>query len=126
LFDKLTILGIKAERFTDEAKLLHVRAELASLERARAAAFPDMPEVTELVRQLCEVNEALGQVEDDIRWCEREGDFGPAFVELARSVYRHNDRRWALKRQIDGLLGSRLVEEKEFSVGSTDGPGNPL
>jgi hypothetical protein len=79
-----------------------------------------------LLRQLRPVNEALEQVEDDIRRCEREGDFGPAFVELARSVYRHNDRHWTLKRQIDALLGSRLVEEKEFSAGSTDGPGNRL
>jgi len=116
LFDKITILGIKTERFTDEAKLRHVCAELASLERARAAAFPDLPEVAELVQQLREVNQTLWQVEDDIRRCEREGDFGPPFVELARSVYRHNDRRWALKRQIDALLGSRLVEEKEYGA----------
>jgi hypothetical protein len=47
-------------------------------------------------------------------------------VVLARSVYRHNDRRWALKQQINELLGSRLVEEKEFSAGSTDGPGDRL
>jgi hypothetical protein len=67
LFDKITILGIKAERFTDSAKLRHVRAELASLERARAAAFPDLPELAEMVCQLREVNETLWQVEDDIR-----------------------------------------------------------
>jgi hypothetical protein len=63
------------------------------------------------------------QVADDIGACERHGDRGPVFVGLARSVYRHNDRRWALKRQIDELLGSRLVEEKEYAAGATGRSG---
>jgi hypothetical protein len=54
-------------------------------------------------------------VEDLLRRCEREGDFGPGFVELARSVYRHNDRRTALKRQVNQLLASHLVEEKDYT-----------
>jgi len=62
------------------------------------------------------VNEILWVIEDDIRVCERNGDFGPRFIELARSVYRNNDRRSALKRQINELLGSRIVEEKEYAA----------
>jgi hypothetical protein len=122
LLDKITILRIKAERFTDGAKLRHVRAELACLERVRAEAITDAPAVAELEQRLRAINEALWQVEDDIRACEQAGDFGPAFVELARSVYRHNDRRWALKRQIDKLLGSHVVEEKEYTAGPAGGP----
>jgi hypothetical protein len=60
------------------------------------------------------VNETLWRIEDDLRRCERAEDFGPAFVELARSVYQTNDRRAALKRQINALLGSEIVEEKGY------------
>jgi hypothetical protein len=60
------------------------------------------------------VNEALWAVEDDVRRCERAGDFGERFVALARDVYRHNDRRAALKRRINDALGSPLVEEKHY------------
>ena len=66
--------------------------------------------------ELRAVNEALWRIEDDIRLCERAGDFGPRFVELARSVYRTNDRRSELKRRINELLGSGLVEEKSYAA----------
>ncbi len=54
----------------------------------------------------------LESVEDEIRRCEGEGDFGPKFVELARPVYKNNDHRAELKRKINELLGSAIVEEK--------------
>jgi hypothetical protein len=72
-------------------------------------------ELRGLAAELKATNEALWQVEDDLRACERRQDFGPRFVELARSVYRHNDRRAELKRRINELLGSRLMEEKSYS-----------
>jgi hypothetical protein len=53
--------------------------------------------------------------EDEIRGCERTGDFGPKFVELARSVYHNNDHRAALKRLINVLLGSKIIEEKSYA-----------
>jgi hypothetical protein len=59
--------------------------------------------------------------EDDLRDCERAGDFGVRFVELARSVYRHNDRRAALKARVNELLGSRLREEKSYAPYPGDG-----
>jgi hypothetical protein len=61
---------------------------------------------------LKEVNGQLWQIEDDIRLCERDQDFGPRFIGLARAVYRTNDRRSVLKRAINDLLGARFVEEK--------------
>ena len=115
LIDKITILEIKAERIEHEEKLKNVRIELEVLEKARDAAIVSSSELSELANQLKAVNEALWEIEDDIRDCERNGDFGPKFIELARSVYRSNDRRAALKRQINELLGSKLVEEKSYS-----------
>jgi len=57
----------------------------------------------------------LWNIEDEIRICEKAGDFGQKFVELARSVYQQNDRRSAIKRQINDLLGSAIVEEKSYA-----------
>ncbi|HUY90884.1 MAG TPA: tetratricopeptide repeat protein [Pirellulales bacterium] len=115
LLDKLTILEIKSERIADPAKLANVGAELATLVAARDRAIPDSAELAELCGQLKSVNLALWDVEDEIRLCERDKNFGARFVELARSVYRHNDRRAALKRQINELLGSKLIEEKDYA-----------
>ena len=115
LLDKIAILQIKAERMTDPRKLSNVRAELDTLTETRNATIPTTPELEEPIQQLKSVNEALCEIEDRIRLCERTGDFGPRFIELARSVYQRNDERAAIKRQINELRGSRLVEEKEYS-----------
>ncbi len=114
LIDKITILEIKTERIADAAKVANVRVELETLAAGRDAALPSSTQLTELTAALKEVNEALWVIEDDIRDCERDGDFGPRFVELARSVYKTNDRRAALKRDINELLGSHLLEEKSY------------
>ena len=64
--------------------------------------------------ELRAVNEALWEVEDALRVCEREEDFGVRFIALARSVYRHNDRRAALKAAISERLGARFQEQKSY------------
>ena len=114
LIDKITILQIKSERIADPTKLANVHAELATLCAGRDQALATSPELDRLTAALKAVNTELWQIEDEIRGCERSGDFGPRFVALARSVYRTNDRRAELKRQINTLLGSRLVEEKSY------------
>ena len=114
LIDKYTILAIKQERLTDAGKLKNVRNELESLAPARNQAHAIAPDLGELEAKLKAVNGALWVIEDDIRDCERAQDFGPAFVALARSVYRQNDLRAAFKRQINERLGSKLVEEKSY------------
>lgn len=114
LIDKITILQIKSERIREPAKLDNVRRELNVLIRVREAAIPASPELSEWAEQLKAVNVALWEIEDGIRDCEREQDFGPRFIDLARSVYRHNDRRSELKRHINQLLDSRIVEEKSY------------
>ena len=115
LIDKITILEIKAERIGDAIKLRNVRAELEVLTQARRRWLQPSPELDALTVDLKAVNAALWDIEDEIRLCERAQDFGPRFIELARSVYKQNDRRAALKRRINELLGSDLVEEKAYT-----------
>jgi hypothetical protein len=115
LIDKITILQIKAERIGDPAKRANVVRELGLLEAVRDRAAAPSHALQALSAELKTVNEALWDIEDAIRACEHEGDFGPRFVELARSVYVTNDRRAALKRQINDQLGSSLTEEKSYT-----------
>ena len=115
LVDKITILEIKAERIADPDKLANVHRELRSLTATRREALPSSEELDELTAELRRINEQLWEIEDNIRDCERKSDFGERFVELARAVYRTNDRRAAAKRSINELLGSELVEEKDYA-----------
>lgn len=114
LIDKITILQIKAEQIRDAAKLANVRTELEILSAARDQALPASAQLNELTGQLKQVNQDLWDIEDAIRVCEKAKDFGAKFIELARSVYYQNDRRAALKRQINDLLGSKIIEEKAY------------
>jgi Family of unknown function (DUF6165) len=115
VIDKITILEIKNERLVDAAKLLNVRKELGLLVAIRDREFANHPALQELSARLKDINLVLWDVEDYIRDCERAKDFGPKFIELARAVYVHNDERAQLKRQINQVLGSDLVEEKSYA-----------
>ncbi|KZD12119.1 DUF6165 family protein [Oceanibaculum pacificum] len=118
LMDKISILAIKSERIDDAAKLANVRAELDALSQVRDANLPadkaTLAALDRLMAGIKGVNEALWEIEDDIRDCERAKDFGDRFVTLARAVYKTNDKRAELKREINTLLGSALVEEKSY------------
>jgi len=114
LIDKITILEIKTRRLSDAGALANVERELALLRTAAAPALAD-GQVAALIEQLEHQNEALWDIEDHIRNKERAGQFDDAFIALARSVYQCNDRRGALKRQINMALGSALIEEKSYS-----------
>ena len=114
LVDKITILRNKAQRIGDPAKEANVRKELAMLEAIADEALPKTPEIDRLTAELAEVNVALWDIEDGKRDCERRGDFGDRFVQLARSVYVENDRRAAIKRAINEAAGSDIVEEKSY------------
>ena len=113
LIDKITILQIKASRFQGDA-LAHVQRELDLLENVRRDAGVSLPQ--ELEPALLAINSKLWSIEDAIREREAASDFGEHFIELARSVYRCNDQRAALKRQINASTGSSLVEEKSYSA----------
>ncbi len=112
--DKLTILEIKAARITDPGKLANVQRELELLRATWAASPLAARDVSALVAGLRAANEALWEVEDRLRACEAERRFDAEFVELARTVYHTNDRRAAIKRQLNLLLGSELLEEKSY------------
>lgn len=114
--DKLTILEIKSERISDPAKLANVRRELEILRATWAASPLAGRDVAKLVAELKGVNESLWEIEDRIRLKEAARAFDEEFVELARSVYRTNDRRAALKRELNVALGSELVEEKSYKA----------
>lgn len=121
LIDKLTILRLKTERIADPAKLANVRHELTVLSAIAETHLAPSDALTSLWEALYDINGRLWKIEDDIRDCEARQDFGPAFIELARAVYLTNDRRAAIKKQINILLGSDLVEEKSY----TDHGGRP-
>jgi uncharacterized protein YukE len=116
LLDKVTILQIKSERIQDASKLTNVRKELDSLSGQRDQALGMASEVKALELELKQINEALWDIEDEIRDCERQKNFGPRFIELARAVYITNDKRCAVKRQINEALDSELIEEKSYQA----------
>jgi hypothetical protein len=117
--DRVTILAIKVLHLGEPARLNAI-AEAEALRAAwREAGHPALESLPEWDR-LHAVNRALWDVEDALRACERAADFGPGFVALARSVYRLNDERAALKRAINLRLGSRLLEEKSYGPGVGD------
>ena len=113
--DKLMILEIKTERISDPAKLANVRRELDQLRATWAASPLAGRDVARLVAELKAVNVTLWEIEDRIRRQEVEQRFDGEFVQLARSVYRTNDRRAALKRELNLALGSDLIEEKSYT-----------
>ncbi len=115
LIDKITILEIKLERISDPRKQANIRLEYELLTRVRRAELPDNPTLQELTSRLKEINGRLWTIEDDIRDLERAKEFSEPFINLARSVYRTNDERAAIKREINELLDSAIIEEKSYA-----------
>lgn len=114
LIDRMTILEIKVDNFRDVRKLESVRQELELLERVRQQSLTPGAQLDELTAQLKAVNAELWRIEDAIRLQEQRRDFGAAFIELARLIYRTNDRRSQLKQRINELYGASLAEEKSY------------
>jgi hypothetical protein len=114
LLDKITILEIKRARLSGLEAREHIDREYRLLGAVGAAAFAHTG-VEPLVDALRRVNETLWNIEDAIREEDARARFGEKFIQLAQSVYRHNDERAAIKRQINVLLQSELVEEKSYA-----------
>ncbi|MGI9301949.1 MAG: DUF6165 family protein [Gammaproteobacteria bacterium] len=115
LIDKITILEIKSERIRDDAKLANVANELRALNAAWSANEQAGTDIASQKAQLKTINAKLWDIEDQIRMQESRGEFGQEFIDLARAVYLTNDERAAVKREINTLLGSDLVEEKSYA-----------
>ncbi|MBV8747044.1 MAG: hypothetical protein JO134_18570 [Xanthobacteraceae bacterium] len=116
LIDKITILELKLERIGDPAKLANVRHEYDVLMHVCAREVVESVALRALTERLKNINAALWDIEDHIREHERSKNFDAEFVALARSVYRTNDERSAVKRAINELLASKIIEEKSYAA----------
>ena len=115
LLDKLTILELKMSNISDDKKLINVKKEfneLSPLAKLLFEKFKD--ELLSKYKELALINSQLWKIEDDIRECEKNKNFGEKFVELARAVYFTNDKRSDVKKQINILTGSGFIEEKSY------------
>ena len=114
LLDKITILQIKVERIADPVKVANVKTELDMLSKVWSETVEVDTEITALTAELKSVNEALWEIEDNIRDEERGKRFGERFIELARAVYVTNDERANAKKKVNLHLNSTIVEEKSY------------
>ena len=115
LFDKITILQIKLENLTSKNALENVEQELKKLQSILTQNGPKTMETIRLEGELRQINQQLWDIEDKIRDKERAKSFDDEFIQLARSVYVTNDERSRIKRKINDMLGSELVEEKSYA-----------
>lgn len=113
LLDKITILTIKIARITDPLKVENVTKELVQL-RAIADELTVPLELNVYYKQLLMVNQDLWDIEDSKRKHEKEQRFDDEFIRLARQVYLKNDYRAELKKKINLLMGSTIIEEKSY------------
>ena len=114
IMDKITILEIKSERIVDSEKVANVITELNTLRPLVSHDALNTGSIKALIAELKDINEALWDIEDDIREREYAKDFGEAFIALARAVYVTNDKRAEVKKQINLATGSTLIEEKSY------------
>jgi len=114
VLDKITILEIKSERINDAGKLANVKRELELLQASWRQSVDEDETVRRIHDELKTINEALWEIEDDIRDKERAREFDGRFIELARSVYVTNDQRANAKKELNLYLGSEIVEEKSY------------
>ena len=115
LLDKLSILELKMKNIKDNKKLINIKNEHGGLSPLCNNLFDNYGnELRSLYVKLSEINAELWKIEDDIRECERNKDFGDEFVRLARAVYFTNDKRSDVKKAINLLTESGFVEEKSY------------
>ena len=113
LIDKITILEIKKENIRESEKLKNINKELESLKKI---LFDTNLNINiNLIDKLKRVNCILWKIEDEIRIKENEKEFDNKFIKLARSVYKENDKRASIKKEINYKYNSELIEEKYYS-----------
>ncbi|MGH6800374.1 MAG: tetratricopeptide repeat protein, partial [Methylocella sp.] len=118
LIDKITILEIKESHIGEAAKLENIRYELTLLRTLKSECGLGGARLAELQAELKSMNGLLWNIENALRGHEAREDFGAAFVSLARQVYKTNDRRASLKKKINLLFNSVIIEEKSYSIAS--------
>ena len=116
LFDKITILNIKLKKINDPEKLVNIKTELEILiDQSSKIVLDNKDSLDKYVQKLQEINEELWDIENIKRDCEANKDFGSAFIKISRDVHFKNDVRASIKREINLLTDSNIIEEKEYS-----------
>ena len=115
LLDKISILEIKLKKIKDKENLKEINKEYAILKQSQNLNIKLTNELKDLFDELKKVNLNLWDIEDKLRICEKNKDFGEKFIELARRVYINNDSRSKIKSEINKLLGSNIKEIKQYS-----------
>ena len=116
LFDKITILNIKTQKINDTEKLINIKNELNFLNnQASSIIVKDQDSLTQNINKLQSINQELWDIENYKRECEANKDFGERFIQLSRDVHFKNDIRAQIKKKINLLTDSNIVEEKEYS-----------
>lgn len=115
VFDKISILEIKERKITEPSALRNVKTELEALRGVVGQFCANAVEISELKNELAKINAALWVVEDRLREYEAKGDFCLDFINDARAVYKLNDRRAAVKKQINVMCFSGITEEKSYA-----------
>ena len=115
LLDKISILEIKLKKIKDKENLKEINKEYAILKQSQNLNIKLTNELKDLFDELKKVNLNLWDIEDKLRICEKNKDFGEKFIELARGVYFNNDSRSKIKSEINKLLGSNIKEIKQYS-----------
>ncbi len=114
LIDKITILEIKRAKITDKLKLIEINKELHALNNTCTKAIPDTSKIKSYIEELKKINSQLWDIEDAKRNAEKINDFGKEFINLARNVYKINDKRAKIKFNINEALGSNIKEVKSY------------
>ena len=114
LLDKISILEIKNEKIQNESKLKNIKKELIGLRNVLEELNINLSEMDALYKDLFKINLTLWEIEDSIRILEKDKNFGKDFINLARSVYITNDKRFQVKNKINKIFNSEFVEEKSY------------
>ena len=114
LFDKISILEIKLEKIKDKNNLVEINKEYKILKNAQNSNVEITDKIKKLFKEIKEVNTNLWNIEDKLRICEKNKDYGKNFIELARAVYLNNDKRSIIKLKINKILGSNIKEIKQY------------
>ena len=114
LLDKISILEIKSVKISNESKLTNIKKELSGLKKVLENLNINFVEIKKLYEELYKINLGLWEIEDSIRILEKNKNFEKDFIDLARSVYITNDKRFQVKNEINKLFNSNYVEEKSY------------
>ena len=115
LIDKITILEIKKEKISNKEKLVEVNKELISLnETLKKSINNDESKILSFKNDLKNINLKLWNIEDGKRSAEKNNKFDEKFIQLARNVYKFNDKRAKIKLAINNALGSNIKEVKSY------------